>query len=253
MVLARRLAPALALCTIGILGTFQYASASPFYSLAAPAEGADDFTGNVELGYTHLSGNTNSETLLGKGQMTWITGDWMHRVRGEVRHVSENSDTSAEQYLASFRERRELDGPHYLFAFARWEKDRFSGYDHQFTGITGYGRQMLDTDRAQLTLELGPGYRADILPGEEDERLAVAYGALEAGWQFSETASLEQELSVEETRKNTTSRSLTALDTRINAHLSLRLSHEIKHNTDPPPDAEAKTDRITAASLRYRF
>ncbi|ALM54495.1 hypothetical protein AR456_03125 [Halomonas huangheensis] len=230
-----------------------YAAATPFYSPEAPEKDAPPFEGEAELGYTQLSGNSNSETLLGKGELSWITGLWMHSLRGEIRHASEDDETSAERYLGSMRERRELDGPNYLFGFGRWEKDRFSGYDHQLTAITGYGRQLIDSPTANLTLEAGPGYRADAIEGEEDEQWAVAYGALEAGYQLSESASLEQELSVEGTEANTTTRSLSALDTRINAHMSLRLSHEIKHNSAPPEDVDSETDRTTSASLRYSF
>ena len=251
MVISRFHLPATALCIFGLFVPIKAALADAFYAPIPVHDDSPDFLGHVEFGYTHLSGNSNSETFLGKAQLTWLQGAWLSRLRGEARHASEDSETSAEQYLVSFRQRRELVGPHYLFGFGRWEKDRFSGYDHQFTAITGYGRQLIDDDRAHLALEAGPGYRADILPGENDQRLAVAYGALEAGYALSDSATLEQELSLETTRKNSTVRSYTALDTRINAHMSLRLSHEIKHNSDPPEDAEAKTDRITSASLRY--
>ncbi|MGK0546732.1 DUF481 domain-containing protein [Halomonas cupida] len=253
MVLSRLRTLAATLCFFGLFVPISPSLADSFYAPAAPNDDAPDFIGHVEFGYTRLSGNTNTETVLGKTQLTWLNGARLSRFRAEARHASEDSETSAERYMTSFRQRRELVGPHYLFAFGRWEKDRFSGYDHQFTAITGYGRQILDSPRAHLELEAGPGYRADILPDEDDQRLAVAYGAMEAGYILSASASLEQELSVETTRKNSTLRSYTALDTRINAHMSLRLSHEIKHNSDPPEDAEARTDRITSASLRYEF
>lgn len=87
----------------------------------------------------------------------------------------------------------------------------------------------------------------------ENESLGVAYGALAYAWDFSETASLEQELSVEATDANVTSRSLTALTARLNAHLALKLSHEIKDTSRPPEDAEARTDRTTSASLLYNW
>ena len=32
-----------------------------------------------------------------------------------------------------------------LFGFARWEKDRFAGYDQQLSAIGGYGRQILES------------------------------------------------------------------------------------------------------------
>lgn len=238
-----------ALC--GLLAIADGTQAGPFYAPPPPEEDDQGFGGSAELGYTHLSGNTDSQTLIGKGRLTWVVGDWTHTLRGEVRNVSRNGDTSAEQYLVAGRERYELDGPHYVFGFARWEKDRFGGYDQQFTTIGGYGRDLLDGERHKLSLEAGPGYRYDRIDEEENATLGVAYGALAYEWAFSETSSLAQELSVEATDDNTTSRSLTSLTARLNAHLALRLSHEIRDNSRPPEGAEARTDHTTSASLLY--
>jgi putative salt-induced outer membrane protein len=237
----------------GLLAIAGGAQASPFYAPPPPEEHAKGLTGSAELGYTRLSGNTDSQTLIAKGRLTWLTGKWTHTLRGEVRNVSREGDTSAEQYLVAGRERFELEGPHYAFGFARWDRDRFSGYEQQFTAIGGYGRDLLDDERQRLSLEAGPGYRYDRIVDDEDESLGVAYGALAYAWDFSETASLEQELSVEATDANVTSRSLTSLTARLNAHLALKLSHEIKDTSRPPEDAEARTDRTTSASLLYNW
>ena len=229
------------------------AHASPFYAPPPPQEDAPVFSGDAELGFTHLSGNTNSQTLIGKTRLTWLTGKFTYSLRGEVRNVSKDNETSAEQYLVAGRERYELDGPHYLFGFARWEKDRFAGYDQQLSAIGGYGRQILENDTHVFSLEAGPGYRHDRLREHGDYRLAVAYTALDYHWFFSDYADIEQEMSLEYTDQNTTSRSLTALTARLNSKLSLRLSHEIKHNSQPPDDTSERTDNTTSASLLYRW
>ena len=81
----------------------------------------------------------------------------------------------------------------------------------------------------------------------------VTYTALDYRWEFSDYADIEQEMSLEYTDQNTTSRSLTALTARLNSKLSLRLSHEIKHNSQPPDDTSERTDSTTSASLLYRW
>ena len=240
-----------ALC--GLLAVAGSVQASPFYAPPPPDEDAKDFSGEAELGYTRLSGNTDSQTLIGKGRLTWLNGRWTHTLRGEARNVARDGDTSAEQYLLAGRERYDLDGPHYLFGFARWEKDRFSGYDQQVTTIGGYGRDVFETERQLLSLEAGPGFRHDRIREEENETLAVAYGAMAYQYDLSETSALTQELSVEATDDNTTSRSLSALTARLNSRLALKLSHEIKHNSQPPETAMARTDHTTSASLLYSW
>lgn len=229
------------------------AYASPFYAPPAPKEDAPVFSGDAELGFTRLSGNTDSQTLIGKTLLTWLTGNFTYSLRGEVRNVTKDDETSAEQYLVAGRERYDLKGPHYLFGFARWEKDRFAGYDQQLSIVGGYGRQIFETDAHTLSLEAGPGYRHDRLRDDDNDRLAVAYTALDYRWGFSDYADLQQEMSLEYTEQNVTSRSLTALTARLNSKISLRLSHEIKHNSEPPADASERTDSTVSASLLYRW
>ncbi|MBB3230053.1 DUF481 domain-containing protein [Halomonas stenophila] len=237
--------------TLWLLAMAGNALASPFYAPPAPEPDAPPWSGESELGFTHLAGNTDSQTLIAKGRLVWLTGPLTHSLRGEVRHVTQDDETSAEQYLVAMRERYEIQGPHYLFGFARWDKDRFSGYDNQFTTIAGYGRQLLDSDAQSLSLEAGPGYRFDSVRDAEDEQLAVLYGAMDYRWKFSDSASFSQELSVEATDDNTTSRSLTSLTARLTDHLALKLSHEIEHNSRPPETATARTDLTTSASVLF--
>lgn len=229
------------------------AVASPFYAPPPPQADAPIFSGDAELGFNQLSGNTDSRTLIGKTRLTWITGEFTHSLRGEVRNVSRGGATSAEQYLLAGRERYDFNGPHYLFGFARWEKDRFAGYDQQLSVIGGYGRQIIDGERHYLSLEAGPGYRHDRLREDDNEQLGVAYSALDYRWEFSPNADFRQEMSLEYTDENTTSRSLSALTARLNARMSLRLSHEVKRNSQPPEDASERTDHTTSASLLYRW
>ncbi|SEM02408.1 DUF481 domain-containing protein [Halomonas caseinilytica] len=236
---------------LGLLALVGDASARPFYSPPPPEQDAPTWSGTAELGYTSLSGNTDSQTLITKGHLAWLTGPFTHSLRGEIRHVTQDDETSAERYQATARERYDLNGSDYLFGFTRWDKDRFSGYNYQITAIAGYGRRMLNDDRQTLALEVGPGYRHDSLPDTDDRNLAVAYGALDYQWKISETASFGQELSLEHTRENLTSRALSSLTASLNDHLALKLSHEIEHNSRPPEDAMAKTDHTTTASLVY--
>lgn len=236
-----------------VLGASGDTLASPFYAPPPIDEKPHGFSGEAELGYTQLSGNTDSQTLIGKSQLTWWRERRTHLLRGEVRHVSRDGEASAEQYRLTGRERYDLEGPHYLFGFARWEKDRFSGYDQQLAAIAGYGRELIRRERHRLSLEAGPGYRHDRIDTEPNVSLAVAYGALDWHLEATETTTLKQELSVEATDDNTTSRARSSLTARLNSRLALRLSHEVKRNSQPPEGAEARTDHTTSASLLYSW
>ncbi|WP_236944274.1 DUF481 domain-containing protein [Kushneria marisflavi] len=230
------------------------AADSLFYAPPPPSDDAVPFSGAIELGYTALSGNTNTETLLGKGRITWYDQAWTHTTRAEVKNVKDSENTTAEQYLFSQRERYSLgDSPNYLFGLARYEKERFSGYDNQFTTIVGYGRQIFDTDLQALSLEAGPGYRFDDYESGGSRHMLLGYLAADYSISISDTASFIQQFSVEGAEDNVTLRSYSAISVAINSSLALRVSHDIKSNSNPPREADAHTDRTTAASVVYNF
>ncbi|GAB2780234.1 YdiY family protein [Halomonas shantousis] len=229
------------------------AGADVFYAPPAPAEDAPVFSGEAELGFTELSGNSDSRTLIARGRLTWLTGRLTHTLRGEVLRIETNDETSTEQYLVGGRERYELQGPHYLFGFARWEKDRFSGYEYLFTTIAGYGRQVLDGPTHVLSLETGPGYRHEEGHDGTSQDLGIGYGALDYRWNVSQGAYFEQEMSVEGSSSNVTARALSTISAKLNSSLALKFSHELRHNTNPPEDDKAHTDRITAMSILYSW
>jgi len=224
-----------------------------FYAPPAPDENTPNFSGNAELGYTKLTGNTNTQTLLAKGRLTWLTGRNTHTFRAETRSVQDNGNTTSERYLIGARERYELPDSNYLFGFARWERDRFSGYDSQFTTIGGYGRQLLTGPTHTLSVEAGPGYRHDTYVEGGSGNIALAYSALDYAYNFSDDISFDQELSVEATHISVTTRSLSKITSQLNSHLALRLSYDVRSNTHPPPGAEARTDTTTSVSILYSW
>ena len=164
----------------------------------------------------------------------------------------ENQVTTAEAYDVGWKSERNLTDHDFLFGRLHWRKDRFGGFDTQFSQTVGYGRRLIDTDRHKLNAEIGAGARQskDQL-GIEDEE-TVLRGGLDYKWQFSETADFRQDVSVESGDVNTYVESVTALSAKLVGDLALVASYTVKHNTDVPPLTE-KTDTYTALSLEYKF
>lgn len=224
-----------------------------FYAPPAASDESEPFSGTAELGFTKLSGNSNSETLIGKSSLSWHLKPWTHTFHMEAKHVSSSGETTTQQYQIGQRERYDLGNDRYAFGLLRWEQDRFSGYDDQVTAIVGKGLTLLPGPEHNLSIEAGPGYRYDNITDSGHENYLLAYSAVDYKWQLSDTSSFEQQFSVEGTRDNLISRSYTALTVSINSSLALKLSHEIENNTNPPDDDDENTDTTTAASILYSF
>ncbi|WP_251975965.1 DUF481 domain-containing protein [Salinicola avicenniae] len=216
-----------------------------------PAEAEKPFEGTAELGYNKISGNSDSESLRASADMTWFRAPWSYSLKLAARNASDDDETSAEEYLVAGRTRYNLSRENYLFGLARWDKDRFSGYDSQSTLAGGYGRQLLSGPPHSLAVEVGPGVRHDEYEDGGSDNVGLLYAGLDYDWQFSDTSKFSQSLATEASDENIIGRSETALTVAMNDALALKVSYEVEFNDNPPPGASSQTDTYTGVSLVY--
>jgi putative salt-induced outer membrane protein len=210
------------------------------------------WSGKATLGYLATSGNTETSTLNTGFEVGYTAGKWAHLFTAAAVNASENKVTTAEAYDAGWKSERNLTDHDFLFGRLSWRKDRFGGFDTQFSQTVGYGRRLIDVDKHKLNAEIGAGLRQskDQAGVEEDE--TIFRGGLYYKWLVSETAEFRQDLTAEGGEKNTYLESVTALSAKVFGNLALVASYTVKHNTDAPPLSE-KTDTYTALSLEYVF
>jgi putative salt-induced outer membrane protein len=233
-------------------------------ALAIPAQAAEEedqspWAGKALLGYLATSGNTDNSNLNSAFEISYTRDVWMHMFKASAIHATapdENGDeaTTAEAYVAGWKSERRLSEHNYLFGQLDWRKDRFSGYDTQFSQTLGYGRRLIDREKHQLNAEIGAGARQSKLAdadGTEESETVIRAG-LDYNFKISDTAAFAQILTVESGNENTYTESVTKLSAALVGNLALVASYTIKHNSDVPPLIE-NTDRFTALSLEYTF
>ena len=233
--------------------------AAPFVA-AQEEEAESPWAGKATLGYLATSGNTDNSTLNSSFEISYSTGDWKHLVGARAINATEDEVTTAEAYEAGWKSERNFSEYNYMFGQLDWRKDRFSGYETQFSQTVGYGRRLIDKEAHKLNVEIGAGARqsklTDVDGSEQNETIFRA--GLGYSWRISETATFTQDFNVESGEANTYSESKTALSARLVGSLALVASYTIKNNSDVPdvlpPAAEIeKTDTYTALSLEYSF
>ncbi|MCG8370713.1 MAG: DUF481 domain-containing protein [Proteobacteria bacterium] len=227
------------------------ALAAPFSS-SAQEEPGSPWSGKATLGYLATSGNTENSTLNTGFEIGYKTGAWAHLFEAAAVNAMENDVTTAEVYDAGWKSERNFTDHDFVFGRLHWRKDRFGGFDTQFSQTVGYGRRLLDADRHKLNAEVGAGARQSEtqLGVKEDE--TVLRGGLYYRWLLSETAEFRQEVTAESGDENTYIESVTALSAKLLGDLALVASYTVKHNTDVPVLTE-ETDTYTALSLEYAF
>ena len=210
------------------------------------------WSGKASLGYLGTSGNTETTNMSGAFEVGYALEKWTHAFNASTIKASEDNDTTAEAYAAGWKTERILTDVNFLFGRLDWRKDRFSGYDTQFSQTVGYGHRLIDNEKHSLNGELGFGARQSELTDGTDESETILTGGLYYKWQLSETAEFTQDLLVEAGDENTYTMSKTALTATLVGDLALVASYTIKNNSDVPLGIE-KTDTFTALSLEYAF
>lgn len=224
---------------------------APFTAMAQK-EPAKPWSAKATLGYLATSGNTENSTLNTGVEVGFATGAWQHIAGAHAITASENKTSTAEAYELGWKSERNLTDKDFLFGRLSWRKDRFSGYDSQFSQTVGYGRRLIKTDRHLLNVEAGAGARQSELQNGIKENETIFRGGAYYKWLFSETAEFRQDLTTEAGSENTYLESVTAVSAKLLGNLALVASYTIKQNSDVPPLTE-KTDTYTALSLEYAF
>ncbi len=213
---------------------------------------ASPWAGKATLGYLATSGNTDNSNLNTGFEIAYTTGDWQHLFDASAIYATEDSNTTAEAYAVGWKSERRLSEVNFLFGRLNWRKDRFSGYDTQFSQTLGYGRRIIDSEKHTLNGEVGAGARQSDLADGSNESETILSGGLYYKWAISETAEFRQDLLVEAGSENTYLESVTALSARLVGNLALVASYKIKNNSKVLAGTE-NTDTFTALSFEYAF
>jgi putative salt-induced outer membrane protein len=209
--------------------------------------------GDLEIGYVSTQGNSEASSLKGRADAKRETDLWRYNIHFDTLNSSEDGDRSAERYFGSTKLDYKFGPRAYTFGYLSYEDDRFSGYDWQAVAASGIGYQLLDTGVLLWEVEVGPGYRINkVEETAERERDVIMRGFTRFQWNLSDSATFEQELSVESGNENSITRSITSIKSTIIGQLAMKLSYTVKY-TDEVPVGTEHADRETAVTLVYGF
>jgi len=207
---------------------------------------------DIDLGAVLTSGNTHTTTLNGAWKTRLERETWRIVLDSRANASSASKTTTAEKYEASLQADRNLNERTWVFARLGFESDRFAGYRRRTSETLGLGRQLTRTDRFEWKIELGGGLRQTLATDHSRKRETIMRAASDMLWKISDTASLAEKLTTEGSGKAWTTKSLTELKTRINAHVSSRIALRLTHNSQVPA-GKKKLDTELSAGLSLDF
>lgn len=218
---------------------------------ALPA--AAQWTGKGEAGVALASGNTDTKTANARVAVKHTMDAWENSGSLAGLYVRNSGATSARRWELGAQTRYAFSGRTFWYGGARYEEDRFSGFDHQGMVNTGIGRRFLDSDSTKLSVQVGAGYKfyelVDPL-ATTDESSLVGVAALDFSHLLTSTTTVFNRLGAEFTSDNNFVQNEIGVAVKVNDRMALSLAYAVRHNTDPPAGFR-KTDTLSTVNLVY--
>lgn len=220
------------------------------------------WAGDVALGYSRTSGNSETASLSALVNTKRDFERWAVSGSFEALNTASTpsapgstSGTTAERYLARAQGDRKLGERTALFVRVQWESDRFGGFEQRLSETLGLAHNLIQNDRMTLTADAGAGARhsktKDVNDPNVDEFLFTLGG--HGAYKFTELSSLSEDLTFEIGEESTTSKSVTALKTRISTRFNTTLSYTWKNLSDVPAGVNNHTDTLTALTVGWDY
>lgn len=212
----------------------------------------DFWTGQVELGASRSTGNTDALGIYAAAGATREGVDWRHKLAGRIDYQRTNGITSTERANASYQPNYKIDEQLYAYGLGQYERDRFLGYTTRLTAGGGIGYSVFRTGPFRLDIEGGPALRLVDFVDQPSETGLAGRGSMAFTWKISGKSNLTQNASVYLEPSNRSASSSTALDTTIIGSLKARLSYNVQYEREAP-SRNTPVDTLSRATLVYGF
>lgn len=177
---------------------------------------------------------------------------WRHKFQARLDYQESLNITTRERYLIGYQPNYKFGERAYAYGVAQYESDRFLGYYDRVTLSSGFGYSAIKTQRMQLDLEVGPGYRLTAFTNDDTQSSLVGRGSFDFRYQFVPGLSLQQQASAYLEKFNSTVGATTSLNAKLLGPLSAQLSYNVQFESQPPAGRK-NTDTVSRASLVYTF
>ncbi|KJV36563.1 DUF481 domain-containing protein [Luteibacter yeojuensis] len=254
----------------------------------APAPSSDaskngGWTGSGEFGFASSRGNSRSENANAKLGLSQENEVWKNnfflnglRSKGDVEVQDANGNTvdkfstTANRYDTGASVGYKFDPRSYVVTAARYEHDDFGANLWQGIVSVGYGYIALKNERAELSFEIGPGFKryqpakttedetqpdgtvvaVTRTPSAESE--VVGRGLVNGKYRLTDNTALEDTFLVEAGSKNQYYQNDIGLSVSMTKKMALKLGYQIRYNSDTQPGT-VSTDKLMTTNLVYNF
>jgi putative salt-induced outer membrane protein len=241
------------------------------------------WTGSGEFGFASSRGNSRTENAnaklgLSQENEVWKNNFYLNglRSKGDVTVTDQAGNevdkfsTTANRYDSGASVGYKFDPRSYVVTAARYEHDDFGANLWQGIVSVGYGYIALKNERAELSFEIGPGFKryqpakttedvtqpdgtvvsVTTTPNAESE--VVGRGLVNGKYRLTDNTALEDTFLVEAGSKNQYYQNDIGLSVSMTKKMALKLGYQIRYNSDTQPGT-VSTDKLMTTNLVYNF
>lgn len=238
------------------------AACAAMLSPAVASAEESDWRVKAEAGLVAARGNTNTDTANAKLELGREFETWTHGIALSGIYASDEKGATAQRWDVRWQSDYKFHPQGFWFGSARYEDDRFAGFEYQASYGTGLGWRFFDETDNRLVVQLGVGYkvlqRRDTLADDdtviigERESDAIVQMGVNFERALTDTTKIINKTLAESGAENTFGQNALSLEVKIMTSLSLAVGYVFRYNTDPPEGFQT-TDRLTTLSLVYEL
>lgn len=224
---------------------------------------AQPIEARAEAGAVVARGNADNESFNAKFDVSYERRRWKQSLGLSGVYAADDMGATGQRWDVRGQTDYKFLTQGFSFVAARYEEDRFSGFEYQTSYSAGLGWRFFDDDTTRLIAQIGAGYRrlrtrdslADdgltSIPGGIEEDF-VQQVTVQFEHAFNANTKVRDELLVELGADNTQVRNDVGLQVRIWKSLALAVGYSVRYNTNPPAGFET-TDTLSTLNLVYEL
>jgi putative salt-induced outer membrane protein len=232
---------------------------SSLFALNANAQ----WTAKAEAGAVAARGNTETDSANVKFDIAREFRRWKNTASVAAVYASDETGATGQRWEGRGQTDYKFLSDGFWFASARYEEDRFSGFEYQTTYGTGLGWRFYDDPVTKLTAQIGAGYRVSrerdsfaedditFIPGERQEEL-IGQFSINFERELTATTKIVDKFLVESGANNTFLQNEFSIQVKIMESLALAVGYAARYNTQPPEEFE-ELDTLTTLNLVYEL
>ena len=234
--------------------------ASCFFVGTAQAQ----WTAKAEAGAVAARGNTTTDSANLKLGVARELEKWKHALALAAVYASDEMGATGQRWEGRGQSDYKFHPQGFWFGSARYEEDRFSGFEYQTTYGTGLGWRFYDDPVTKFVVQLGAGYKVfrtrdaideddgiTFMPGERQEDLIAQLG-VDFEHELTPTTKVVNKFLVESGANNTFLQNEFSVQVKILESLALAVGYAARYNTAPPEGFE-ELDTLTTLNLVYEL